>query len=191
MNIMEVVMCDENIYEKITEEYIKRRNEFIKNKFIKMRWAFLKSFYKRAMGKEDEFKRLRQADIAFQNDFERCLKGHLDDPNVKIDDLEDHVLKLKNHSLKLNFRFSILLIGMAVFSFSLFQLGLYMDIINQIKLASSSIEIIVGVIGWLLTIGIIMLGFLEQVKLKERALAYEELCNILDKFIKYKDIQVK
>jgi hypothetical protein len=182
---MEVVMCDENIYEKVTEEYIKRRSEFIRKE-----WNPLKFFYKRAMGKEDEFKRLRQADIAFQNDFEKCLKGHLDDPNVKIDDLKDHVLKLKNHSLKINFRFSILLIGMAVFFFFFFQLGLDKDIINQIKLASSSIEIIIGVIGGLLIIGIIVLGFLEQVKLKERALAYEELCNILDKFIKYK-AQVK
>lgn len=176
-------MCDENIYEKITEEYIKRRNEFIRR-----RWLSLKFFYKRAMGKEDEFKRLRQADIAFQNDFERYLKGNLDDPNVKIDDLEDHVLKLKNHSLKLNFRFSILLIGIAVIFFFLFQLGLDKDILNRINLASSSIIEKIAVIGWLLIIGIIVLGFLEQVKLKERASAYEELCNILDKFIKYKDI---
>ncbi len=46
-------MCNENVYEKITDEYIKRRKEFFKN-----RQASFISFYKRAVGKIDEFKRL-------------------------------------------------------------------------------------------------------------------------------------
>lgn len=179
-------MCNENVYAKITDEYIKRRNEFIKK-----RWASFISFYKRAVGKEDEFKKLRQADIAFQNELEKRLKGYLDNPNLRIDDLKDYVFKLKNHSLKLNFRFSTLPIVLAVISFFLFQLGLYKDIINRIVSESSSIEKIVGVIGWLLTIGIIMLAFNEQSKSKENASGYEELCNVLDKFIKDKEMEAK
>lgn len=97
--------------------------------------------------------------------------------------------KLKNHSLKLNFRFSTLAILLAVILFFLFQLGLYKDIINWNISESSSIEKIVGVIGRLLTIGIIFLAYAERIKLKEFASGYKELCNLNN--IKDKEMEAK
>lgn len=157
----------------------------MREKFIQKRWNFFKSYWKRSLGKEDEFKRLRDVDMEFQNNFEKYLKKYLDSPDIKIDDLKEYIAKLKNHSLKLNYRLSVLPVTLSTFFFFFYQFNLYEDIIKKIK-ANFFIEKVVGII----TVGsifmIIFLAFNEQIKLKEYKSAYEELYNILDRFIKNK-----
>lgn len=160
-------MRDDNIYERIVEEYIEKRTQFITEKFIQKRWNFFKSYWKRAIGKKDEFRRLRYADMEFQNNFEKYLKKYLDNPDIKIDDLKDYIVKLKNHSLKLNYRLTILpvVLSCILFLFTLFKL--YDEIIALVSIFF-----------------IIIPAFNEQIKLKEYQSAYEEFYNILDRFIK-------
>jgi multisubunit Na+/H+ antiporter MnhG subunit len=180
-------MCAENIYEKITEEYIKRRNESIRKE-----WSSLKSFYKRAKGKENEFKRLKESDIEFQKNFASYAKKYFTESIFKIDEAKEYLLFLENHVMKLHWRFSSVTISLGVFGGILGFIGLSRvdDILSWLK-HHDAIEKCIAIVSVILVGTIITFAYQELIELKKYEFAYKEFLNILKNIIGDNDTEKK
>jgi hypothetical protein len=176
-------MCECNeyqIYEEIVNEFLNKRNLFVKKEWLKF-----KSITKRMFGKNEEFNRLRNVDLEFYKDFHRWLRSYIIEKKVDWKDekerkkRQEYIDFLKSHISKMEWRVSFLYIPIAIITVLLSFFKLF-----EFKDFSIFVILIISLI----------FGYSEIQKIDDRKSAYKEIIEIienLDKILQQNDVENK
>jgi hypothetical protein len=184
-------MCECNeyqIYEEIVNEFLNKRNLFVKNEWLKF-----KSIIRRMFGKKEEFNRLRNVDLKFYKDFHRWLRSYIIEKKVDWKDekerkkRQEYIDFLKSHISKMEWRvFFVKNVFRAIITSLLSFLMFFSDKLFGFNYRDFSIFAI-------LIISLIF-GYSEIQNIADKQSAYKEIIEIvenLDKILQQNDVENK